>query len=716
MLNFQVYDTNDDGVLQEDDLYEVLRAMMMENGMEFEAAELKHLANVLFRDGCKEGRDHLTLDDFKEQLSRREGLLNNLGIMINKWLVPAKPEAKKTLLQKLPFHMATREYWANNLRLSMLLIFLANFVIMAQRIYFYRDFVMLNGYIPNVFYLVSRACGKALIFNSALILVLVLRKTITSLTRIGFSRSLPLEHNIYIHKVTGIIIFFQACIHSIAHLCNFAVNVQPNPVKFILLTYDYWSRHFGKDFMEAHLDGELYSLPQGCFLARKNQPFASLCPEGSFPEAEELGPSAYTEDWLCQWCNSSMGAQPWTYHQWLFTSKPHLLGLFQGLANPTGIALMAIMAIIFVCSLPFIRRRGFFEIFYFSHLLYWLYFPLIVLHAPQCWLWIVGPFTAWLIDKAVRTVNVYFGSGATVIKTGTILPSSVTGLVVERPAKFNFNAGDWVFVKIPAVAAHEWHPFTISSAPEVDPSNSSPVSIPLVFTFFLQVDGQFTLHIRSVGGWTNRLHKLIKEEYEKKAEIRNKEESTLARIQHSIKRKYQGAKNLMAQVSVVSERNVEEVEGFNFVENFIEREQEFPLGDTSSKGTLEETSSSQKVKRSESVRQRLSRRPKGLVRYISLQEPKTVEYNTQQSLDVRRGVDVEEVITDKSKGETVEPMRLEKPLDIYIDGPFGSPSSNIYRAEHAVLIGTGIGVTPFASILQSIAHRYSFALPCAESL
>merc|ERR1711874_441020 len=50
--------------------------------------------------------------------------------------------------------------------------------------------------------------------------------------------------------------------------------------------------------------------------------------------------------------------------------------------------------------------------------------------------------------------------------------------------------------------------------------------------------------------------------------------------------------------------------------------------------------------------------------------------------------------------------RLEKPLEVYIDGPFGSPSSNIYRAEHAVLVGTGIGITPFASILQSIMHRY----------
>ena len=49
---------------------------------------------------------------------------------------------------------------------------------------------------------------------------------------------------------------------------------------------------------------------------------------------------------------------------------------------------------------------------------------------------------------------------------------------------------------------------------------------------------------------------------------------------------------------------------------------------------------------------------------------------------------------------------LETPLDVLIDGPFGSSSSNIYEAEHAVLIGTGIGVTPFSSILQSIMHRY----------
>ena len=44
---------------------------------------------------------------------------------------------------------------------------------------------------------------------------------------------------------------------------------------------------------------------------------------------------------------------------------------------------------------------------------------------------------------------------------------------------------------------------------------------------------------------------------------------------------------------------------------------------------------------------------------------------------------------------------------ILVDGPFGAPASDIFRAEHAVLICTGIGVTPFSAILQSIMYRYN---------
>jgi NADPH oxidase len=41
---------------------------------------------------------------------------------------------------------------------------------------------------------------------------------------------------------------------------------------------------------------------------------------------------------------------------------------------------------------------------------------------------------------------------------------------------------------------------------------------------------------------------------------------------------------------------------------------------------------------------------------------------------------------------------------IKIDGPYGAPAEDVFDNEIAVLIGTGIGVTPWAAILKNIWH------------
>ncbi|EDO03181.1 hypothetical protein SS1G_05661 [Sclerotinia sclerotiorum 1980 UF-70] len=46
----------------------------------------------------------------------------------------------------------------------------------------------------------------------------------------------------------------------------------------------------------------------------------------------------------------------------------------------------------------------------------------------------------------------------------------------------------------------------------------------------------------------------------------------------------------------------------------------------------------------------------------------------------------------------------QKMPDIRIDGPYGAPAEDVFENEVAVLIGTGIGVTPWASILKNIWH------------
>jgi len=46
----------------------------------------------------------------------------------------------------------------------------------------------------------------------------------------------------------------------------------------------------------------------------------------------------------------------------------------------------------------------------------------------------------------------------------------------------------------------------------------------------------------------------------------------------------------------------------------------------------------------------------------------------------------------------------QKMPKIRIDGPYGAPAEDVFDNEIAVLIGTGIGVTPWASILKNIWH------------
>lgn len=38
--------------------------------------------------------------------------------------------------------------------------------------------------------------------------------------------------------------------------------------------------------------------------------------------------------------------------------------------------------------------------------------------------------------------------------------------MIQRPRSFRFEPGDYIYLNIPAIAAYEWHPFSISSAPE----------------------------------------------------------------------------------------------------------------------------------------------------------------------------------------------------------------------------------------------------------
>ncbi|KAJ7116568.1 NADPH oxidase isoform 1 [Mycena epipterygia] len=66
--------------------------------------------------------------------------------------------------------------------------------------------------------------------------------------------------------------------------------------------------------------------------------------------------------------------------------------------------------------------------------------------------------------------------------------------------------------------------------------------------------------------------------------------------------------------------------------------------------------------------------------------------------------------TEKRDGSRGDFLELDPAVDanlpaVRIDGPFGAPAEDVFNVEVAVLVGAGIGVTPFASILKDIWYR-----------
>ena len=89
------------------------------------------------------------------------------------------------------------------------------------------------------------------------------------------------------------------------------------------------------------------------------------------------------------------------------------------------------------------------QVFYFTHLLYVAYFVLLGLHAPLPWLWMITPVIVFTCELVFRVFSWFTDSrGKSVITSGIVLPSNVTGLIIKRPHNFNFSPGDWVFIKV----------------------------------------------------------------------------------------------------------------------------------------------------------------------------------------------------------------------------------------------------------------------------
>lgn len=103
------------------------------------------------------------------------------------------------------------------------------------------------------------------------------------------------------------------------------------------------------------------------------------------------------------------------------------------------------------------------KVFYWTHRLYIVYYILLIIHCTNYWKWFIAPFIFLAIEMVGRYWHLkLFGRGTkTFVKDVILLPSQVTQLIIPREKSFRFKAGDYIFIKIPAIATNEFHPFTV---------------------------------------------------------------------------------------------------------------------------------------------------------------------------------------------------------------------------------------------------------------
>lgn len=177
---------------------------------------------------------------------------------------------------------------------------------------------------------------------------------------------------------------------------------------------------------------------------------------------------------------ASVGIKRATAWQLAYTTLPGI----------TGHVVFFCMIFMYTSAMRSVRRKHF-EAFWYTHHCFIIYYCLISIHGasalleiPTFWLWIILPFFAYVAERIIRFAR---GNMETVLLMAVQHPSNVVELQM-RKSRFKYKPGMYLFLNCPYISPHEWHPFTITSAPEED---------------------YVSVHIKVLGDWTGAMKKLM---------------------------------------------------------------------------------------------------------------------------------------------------------------------------------------------------------------
>ncbi|XP_073495774.1 NADPH oxidase 1 [Phyllobates terribilis] len=326
----------------------------------------------------------------------------------------------------------------------------------------------------------ARGSAACLNFNCLLILLPVCRNLLSFLrgTCSCCRRSVrkQLDHNLAFHKILGYTIALMTAVHTIAHLFN------------VERFYD------GAQSANNTLKGMLSSMGDD---------------DGDW--VNPIRSKRETQSSLC----------------------------FTTIAGVSGVVITLALILMITSSTEFIRRC-YFEVFWYTHHLFVIFFAGLLIHGvgrivrgqtsgslesnsydscyekysiwkgkkgrdddddhddeeclmpsfqgndPMTWKWIIAPIIIYILERFLR----FYRSQQRVVVIKTVSHPSKALEIQMQKRGFKMEVGQYIFINCPLVSRLEWHPFTLTSAPEED---------------------MFSVHIRSAGDWTDSLIKVFQE-------------------------------------------------------------------------------------------------------------------------------------------------------------------------------------------------------------
>ncbi|CAJ2641340.1 unnamed protein product [Trifolium pratense] len=306
----------------------------------------------------------------------------------------------------------------------------------------------------------AKGAAETLKLNMAIILLPVCRNTVTwlrSKTKLGIV--VPFNDNLNFHKVIAVAIAIGVGIHAIYHLaCDFPSLLHANSEKYKLM-----EPYFGKQPTNYWHFVKSWEGVTGIIMV-------------------VLMTIAFTL------------ASPWFRRSRVKVPKPEKLKCLETLDSRRKIFAFNTLKIL----QPLNNLIGF-NAFWYSHHLFVFVYALLIVHGIKLyftkewykkttWMYLAIPIIIYALERLTRLLRSRIKSVK--ILKAVVYPGDVLGLHMSKPKGFKYKSGQYMFVNCADVSPFQWHPFSITSAPE---------------------DDYLSVHIKDQGDWTKSLISKFKE-------------------------------------------------------------------------------------------------------------------------------------------------------------------------------------------------------------